>query len=182
MRWNICAACRWIASDRFISPATPTRARTCSTRTIIRCRTACGRCIARRCGASAKCRRWWSGTITFRNWTSWSPRAAKRRRSKRRSMRLADVQALFWEALQGGEPAVEQAFRGTPELPARARVQIYSDMVLWRQIDVLREDFPKLETLLGDEEFAELAEAYVRRWPSEYPSLVRLGRKMAEFI
>src|SRR5262249_21765526 len=36
--------------------------------------------------------------------------------------------------------------------------------------------------LLGDEEFAALAEAYVRRWPSEFPSLVRLGRKMAEFI
>ena len=97
-------------------------------------------------------------------------------------MRLADVQALFWEALQGREPEVEHAFRGTAELPARARVQIYTDMVLWRQIDVLREDFPKLAALLGDEEFAELAEAYVRRWPSEHPSLVRLGRKMVEFV
>ena len=97
-------------------------------------------------------------------------------------MRLADIQALFWRALQGEQPEVDAVFRGTPELPARARVQIYADMVLWRQIDVLREDFPKLAALLGDEEFAELAEAYVRRWPSEFPSLVRLGRRLAEFI
>jgi hypothetical protein len=92
------------------------------------------------------------------------------------------LQALFWDALQGGSPEVEPAFRGTTELPARARIQIYTDMVLWRQIDVLREDFSKLATLLGAEEFAALSEAYVRRWPSESPSLSRLGRKMVEFI
>ena len=97
-------------------------------------------------------------------------------------MRLADIQALFWRALQGERPEVDAEFRGTAELGARERVQIYADMVLWRQIDVLREDFPKLVVLLGDDEFAELAEAYVRRWPSEFPSLVRLGRKLAEFI
>jgi hypothetical protein len=97
-------------------------------------------------------------------------------------MRLADIQALFWRALSGEQPEVDAVFRGTAELPARARVQIYTDMVLWRQIDVLREDFPKLAKLLGDDEFATLAEAYVRRWPSEFPSLVRLGRKLAEFI
>ena len=97
-------------------------------------------------------------------------------------MRLADIQALFWRALQGERPEVDAEFRGTAELPAQERVQIYADMVLWRQIDVLREDFPKLAALLGDDEFAELAEAYVRRWPSEFPSLVRLGRKLCEFI
>jgi hypothetical protein len=97
---------------------------------------------------------------------------------------LADAQALFHAfatrspAVAGRDPA--EAFVGTPALPAAERLAIYADMYLWRQVDALREDFPKLAAILGDEGFYRLAQGYVREHPSDHPSLSRLGRRLAD--
>jgi hypothetical protein len=99
---------------------------------------------------------------------------------------LADVQELFHAfatrspAASGRDPA--DAFVGTPALPASERLAIYADMYLWRQVDALREDFPKLVAVLGDERFFALAEGYVREHPSEHPSLSKLGRHVADYL
>lgn len=101
-------------------------------------------------------------------------------------MTLAETQALFHAfatrspAAAGRDPS--EAFVGTPALPAAERLAIYADMYLWRQVDALREDFPKLAAVLGDEGFYALAEAYVREHPSEHPSLSRLGRRVADHL
>jgi len=42
-------------------------------------------------------------------------------------------------------------------------------MYLWRLVDALREDFPKLATVLGDERFADLVRDYVAAHPSTEP-------------
>jgi hypothetical protein len=55
-------------------------------------------------------------------------------------------------------------------------------MYLWRQVDALREDFPKLVAVLGDGGFHALAEGYVREHPSEHPSLSKLGRRVADYL
>jgi hypothetical protein len=101
-------------------------------------------------------------------------------------MTLGETQALF-HAFATRSPAVagrdpEEAFVGTPALPAAERLAIYADMYLWRQVDALREDFPKLVALLGDEGFYALADGYVRAQPSEHPSLSKLGRRVAEYL
>jgi hypothetical protein len=101
-------------------------------------------------------------------------------------MTLADAQALFHAfathspAAAGRDPA--DAFVGTPALPAAERLAIYANMYLWRQVDALREDFPKLVAVLGDDGFYALAEAYVREHPSEHPSLSKLGRHVADYL
>ncbi len=101
-------------------------------------------------------------------------------------MRLAETQALFHAfatrspAASGRDPA--EAFVGTPALPAAERLAIYANMYLWRQVDALREDFPKLAAVLGDEGFYALAEGYVREHPSEHPSLSKLGRRVADYL
>lgn len=101
-------------------------------------------------------------------------------------MTLAETQSLFHAfatrspAVSGRDPA--ETFVGTDALPAAARLEIYANMYLWRQVDALREDFPKLAAVLGDEGFYALAEEYIRAHPSEDPSLSKLGRHVARYL
>jgi hypothetical protein len=55
-------------------------------------------------------------------------------------------------------------------------------MFLDRQIDALREIFPKLVAALGDGPFYELAAQYVHAHPSRHPDLGQLGRELAGFL
>jgi hypothetical protein len=89
---------------------------------------------------------------------------------------LAELQRLFYERASG---AVEGPVAWA--VPA-ARIQVYADMFVWRQIDALREDFPKLVALLGDGPFYAIAEAYLRAHPSTHHSLAQLGRRFAGFL
>jgi hypothetical protein len=98
-------------------------------------------------------------------------------------MNLAQTQAQLFRAIaERRDQDIESIVEPNARLSPQKRVEIYSEMYLWRQVDALKEDFPKLAALLGEEEFAHLAEAYVQTYPSEHPSLGRLGRKLAQFI
>src|SRR5260370_16893963 len=55
-------------------------------------------------------------------------------------------------------------------------------MYFWRQVEALKEDFPMLAALLGDDGVVHLVDAYVQTYPSDHPSLGRLGRKLAQFL
>jgi len=99
---------------------------------------------------------------------------------------LAEAQDLF-AALVTGERPVDPASRegllvGDAGLSASDRVLIYSDMYLFRLVDALREDYPLLARLLGDEEFFSVCSAYVRAHPSRDPSLARLGTALPGFL
>jgi hypothetical protein len=101
-------------------------------------------------------------------------------------MRLAEAQQLFWSLAARGDGTrarhASEAFVGTPDLSAAGRMEIYANMFVWRQIDALREDFPKLVALMGDEAFYALGEAYVRAHPSGHYSLSEFGRHLAGFL
>jgi hypothetical protein len=96
-------------------------------------------------------------------------------------MNLAETQRLFWDLLEGRERPLD-AFVDSPALPASERVAIYARMFLDRQIDALRETFPKVVAALGDGPFYELAAQYVRAHPSRHPDLGQLGRELAAFL
>ncbi len=100
-------------------------------------------------------------------------------------MTLAEIQAAFHAlATRAAGPtiAAEQFLVGSAELSAAERIGIYADMYLWRLTDSLREDYPKLAALLGDERFLALAEAYAREHPSDRPDLGRFGRHLPAFL
>lgn len=99
-------------------------------------------------------------------------------------MTLAETQALFHAAVTGraGPAAVEACFAGTPELGAPERLRIYAGMWLWRQVDALREEFPRLAGLLGEGRFADLCRAYLRRHPSRHHDIGRLGRLLSPYL
>jgi hypothetical protein len=96
-------------------------------------------------------------------------------------MNLEQTQQLFWDLLEGRERTLD-AFVGSPGLPASERVAIYAQMFLDRQIDALRETFPKILAALGDRPFYELAAQYLRAHPSRHPDLGQLGRELAAFL
>ncbi|HEX5658224.1 MAG TPA: DNA-binding domain-containing protein [Polyangiales bacterium] len=97
-------------------------------------------------------------------------------------MRLAELQRAFWSmaAQRAQGRAAARYFVGTDALSATDRLGIYADMFLWRQVDSLREDFPKLASLHGD--FYSLAQAYLARHPSRHPSLAQLGAQLPAFL
>jgi hypothetical protein len=98
---------------------------------------------------------------------------------------LAELQTAFHAlATRAADPAIgaEQFLLGSAELSASERIGIYADMYLWRLTDSLREDYPKLAALLGDERFLALAEAYAREHPSDRPDLGQLGRHLPAFL
>jgi hypothetical protein len=99
---------------------------------------------------------------------------------------LAEAQDLF-AALVTGDGRVDPAERdallaGDAGLSASDRARIYSDMYLFRLVAALREDYPLLARLLGDEEFFSLGAAYARGHPSRHPSLARLGADLPSFL
>ena len=96
-------------------------------------------------------------------------------------MNLAETQRLLWDLLHGRERPLD-AFVSSPDLPAAERVAIYTRMFLDRQVDALRETFPKVLAALGDEEFHRVAVRYVDAHPSEHPDIGQLGRKFADFL
>jgi hypothetical protein len=75
-----------------------------------------------------------------------------------------------WDWLQAKDPA-------TP----RERVQVYRDGYAFRCLECLRDDFPAVAALVGDEGFAGLAGDYMARHPSTTPSLRHLGTHFAAF-
>jgi hypothetical protein len=99
---------------------------------------------------------------------------------------LAETQALFHATIMRADDDrsgdVQRCFTGSRELSAAERVEIYAEMYLWRIADALREDYPKLAALLGDERFFSLAEAYVREHPSRHHDLGQVGVHLPEFL
>jgi hypothetical protein len=116
-------------------------------------------------------------------------------------MRLAETQARLWPAIterpaiaeenDGGmeqdgrdqeQGRLDQIVRADGRLSPQRRVEIYAQMYFWRQVEALKEDFPKLAALLGADGFAHLVDAYVHTYPSVHPSLGRLGCQLARFL
>ena len=86
-------------------------------------------------------------------------------------MNLAETQELFWELLQGRERPLG-VFVGSADLPAEERVAIYARMFLHRQVDALREMFPKVVAALGAEALFEAPPAESLT-PEEFATLAQ---------
>jgi hypothetical protein len=96
---------------------------------------------------------------------------------------LRDVQAAFWRSLAGApDPALLGVVRDGGPLGAAERVGIYAGMYLWRLVDALAEDFPKLAATLGADAFADVVRAYLALHPSTAPSIRHVGRALPGFV
>ncbi|HXG20035.1 MAG TPA: DNA-binding domain-containing protein [Methylomirabilota bacterium] len=80
------------------------------------------------------------------------------------------------------DPALVGCVAERGPLGAAARVDIYAQMYYARLFDVLKEDFPRVAAILGDDRAHAIISAYLAQHPSTHPSLRQLGRCFPGFL
>ncbi|MCY4420866.1 MAG: DNA-binding domain-containing protein [Gammaproteobacteria bacterium] len=84
----------------------------------------------------------------------------------------------------GSEAAydLEQTVLPSEKLTPLERISVYADMYFWRFIDIMSEEYPTVEHLLGVERFAQVVRDYITRHPSTYYNLNRLSVKFPQYL
>ncbi|MHB8416979.1 MAG: HvfC/BufC family peptide modification chaperone [Myxococcales bacterium] len=97
---------------------------------------------------------------------------------------LRETQRWFFAQLEAGRASTRAGrfVRDQGSLRADQRLGIYVSMYFARIAEALREDFPKLREVLGDEAFDELCRRYLRAHPSRHPSLRHVGDRLPAFL
>jgi hypothetical protein len=94
---------------------------------------------------------------------------------------LADLQAQLQQYLLRGDAAIAARVTGTARVPAGTRLEIYAGAYRGRLAEALAANYPALAKLL-DEDFAELAQAYIAGHDSLYFSIRYYGENLADFL
>ena len=98
------------------------------------------------------------------------------------SLGLKNLQHELQQHLLGMPSAIESEIIDSPPIDVAARLGIYRNAYQVRLIEALREVYPVLHRLLGDEVFYELGESFVARHPSPFRSIRWYGAQMSEFL
>jgi putative DNA-binding protein len=119
-----------------------------------------------------------------------------RARARGRVVSLDETQRLFLRAIRWptgvadflaqADAATREAFARTfcetAELGRVARVDVYANAYFYRLLDALRELFPRLCALAGDEPFHDLVTDYLLVHPPSEPDLRHAGDALPDFV
>lgn len=94
---------------------------------------------------------------------------------------LAELQRAFQAHVLRGGGEADRAVAGSPPAGVPERLGVYTHAYRARLLGVLREDYPGLRALAGDEEFDALARAYVDATPSTHPNVRWYGARLPAF-
>ena len=97
-------------------------------------------------------------------------------------MELRQLQREMRNALFGEASAIEAYIADTPPLTKEARLGIYRHAYVTRLIEALRDCYPVLHQILGDDDFEALGTAFVRAHPSVHRSIRWYGCELAAFL
>jgi len=95
---------------------------------------------------------------------------------------LAELQRDFQRHVMHGHERIVDAVESTPDVPAATRLAIYSEAYRLRLTEALASTLPRLQQLLGNEEFARLAGEYIELSPSSYPSIRWFGDRIPTLL
>jgi hypothetical protein len=95
---------------------------------------------------------------------------------------LAELQRDFQRHVMHGHERIVDAIESTPRVPATTRLGIYSEAYRLRLTDALASTLPRLQQLLGNDEFARIAAEYIDLSPSTYPSIRWFGDRMPALL
>lgn len=96
---------------------------------------------------------------------------------------LAQLQTDFQQYLLSGDArTAEPHVIGTTRVPVATRLSIYGGAYVSRLTEALASNYPALASLLGEEDFRQLGEAYVRAHDSPYFSIRYYGEGLAGFL
>jgi hypothetical protein len=97
-------------------------------------------------------------------------------------MRLVELQRNFQRHLLAGDDAILDSVVDAPPLAPAARVRIYRNAYHVRLLDALKDTYPVLFKILGDEMFENLGDAFINAHPSVHRSIRWYGRELADFL
>ncbi len=111
-------------------------------------------------------------------------------------MTLESTQDLLWRAItwpsgvkdflaqsdEATRRAFSACFRGTADMSAELRVEVYAESYFWRLHGVLEEQFPLEAWLLGEARFRNLVTDYVLAKPSIDEDLRQYGARFCDFL
>jgi hypothetical protein len=97
-------------------------------------------------------------------------------------MTLANLQRAFQQYVLRNDESVASRIHASEEISAAARLDVYADAYRLRLVDALAANYPRLQRLLGSEEFAALAREYLTRHPSANPSVRWFGDQLADHL
>jgi hypothetical protein len=97
-------------------------------------------------------------------------------------MRLVELQRNFQRHLLAGDDAILDSVVDAPPLAPAARVRIYRIAYRVRLLDSLKDTYPVLFKILGDEVFENLGDAFIDAHPSVHRSIRWYGRELADFL
>ena len=102
----------------------------------------------------------------------------------RKSQSLAELQELVQTAVQSGAASADliQVILERPPISTSQRLQIYRDAYMIRLRESLRDDFPKVESALGETQFEEIIEEFIKSHPSRVPNLAEYSAGFPEFV
>jgi hypothetical protein len=95
---------------------------------------------------------------------------------------LAELQRDFQRHVMHGHERIVDAVDGTSSVPAILRLGIYSEAYRLRLTDALASTLPRLQQLLGNERFADVASEYIDLCPSSYPSIRWFGDQLPRLL
>ncbi|MEM6990814.1 MAG: DNA-binding domain-containing protein [Myxococcota bacterium] len=112
------------------------------------------------------------------------------------STSLAELQALFWDAIQHptgiddflaeASPEVRQRFDetfvDTPHFSARQRMTVYAESYFWRLSEVLHQQYRVVAWLCGPARMHNLVTDFIWKNPSRSRDVRRFGRGFAAFV
>ena len=97
-------------------------------------------------------------------------------------MPLERLQGDFQDYLLRGGQAIAAQVRGSARVPLETRLAIYGNAYRLRLAEALGNNYPALAKLLGEADFAALADDYVRQHDSAYFSIRYYGDGLADFL
>lgn len=95
---------------------------------------------------------------------------------------LAELQGAFQDYLLGSGDAFRSEVRDSAMADRIPLLDVYREGYALRLIEALTADYPGLIAMVGEEQFEEMARAYIAAHPSRHPSVRWFGRNLASFL
>jgi hypothetical protein len=95
---------------------------------------------------------------------------------------LKQLQSHFQEYLTHGSNHIFPEIAPDERFSADKRLKVYFDAYRIRLMEILKLDFPKTHTLLGDEAFEQAFLSYLLQFPSTHFSVRYFGQQFSQFL
>lgn len=95
---------------------------------------------------------------------------------------LAEAQALFQKAVLEGDETILASLCDNSRTTRTELLGVYKNAYTGRLAEILAHDYEYIATYLGDERFAELAEAYIAAMPSRSQNARWFGARLPVFL